>query len=60
MTTRARFDVHVNSLATGVVHAAECVVEEDAGFVSRVDFRYTPGYLDNPGGFPQDRMIGGT
>ena len=60
MTTRARFDVHVNSRATGVVHAAECVVEEDAGFVSRVDFRYTPGYLDNPGGFPQDRMIGGT
>ena len=54
MTTRARFDVHVNSPATGIVHAADCVVEEDAGFVRRVDFRYTPGYLANPGRFPLD------
>ena len=54
MTTRARFDIHVNSRATGIVHAADCVVEEDAGFVRRVDFRYTPRYLGNPGGFPLD------
>lgn len=54
MTTRARFDIHVNSRATGIVHAADCVVEEDAGFVHRVDFRYTPGYLGNPGRFPLD------
>ncbi|MDE0000914.1 MAG: type II toxin-antitoxin system HipA family toxin [Rhodospirillaceae bacterium] len=54
MTTRARFDIHVNSRATGIVHAADCVVEEVAGFVRRVDFRYTPGYLGNPGRFPLD------
>ena len=54
MTTRAPFEVHVNSLATGIVHAADCVVEEDAGLVRRVDFRYTPGYLDDPGRFPLD------
>ena len=54
MTTRARFDIHVNSRATGIVHAADCVVEEDAGFVRRVDFRYTPRYLENSGRFPLD------
>ena len=54
MTTRARFDIHVNTRATGIVHAADCVVEEDAGFVRRVDFRYTPRYLDSPGRFPLD------
>ena len=54
MTTRARFDIHVNSRVTGIVHAADCVVEEDAGRVRRVDFRYTSGYLDNPGRFPLD------
>lgn len=54
MTTRARFDIHVNSRATGVIHAADCVVEEDAGLVRRVDFRYTPGYLGSPGRFPLD------
>ncbi|MYF70426.1 MAG: hypothetical protein F4053_08125 [Proteobacteria bacterium] len=54
MTTRARFDIYVNSRATGIVHAADCVVEEDAGFVHRVDFRYTPVYLGNPGRFSLD------
>ncbi|MYE13852.1 MAG: type II toxin-antitoxin system HipA family toxin [Gammaproteobacteria bacterium] len=54
MTTRARFDIHVNTRATGIVHAADCVVEEDAGSVRRVDFRYTPRYLESPGRFPLD------
>lgn len=54
MTTRAHFDIHVNSRDMGIVHAAECIVEEDAGLVRRVDFRYTPGYLDQPSGFPLD------
>ena len=54
MKTRARFDVHLSSAGTGVVHAADCVVEEDAGFVRRVDFRYTPDYLAHPRGFPLD------
>ena len=54
MTTRARFDIHINSPATGIVHAADCVLEEDAGFVRRVDFRYTLDYLAHPRGFPLD------
>ena len=54
MTTRVRFDIHVNSRSTGIVHAADCVVEEDAGFMRRLDFRYASGYLDNPGRFPLD------
>ena len=54
MTTRVRFDIHLNSPATGIVHAADCVLEEDAGFVRRVDFRYTLDYLAHPRGFPLD------
>ena len=54
MTTRVRFDIHVNSRGMGIVHAADCVVEEDAGFVRRVDFRYTLAYLEHPGGFALD------
>lgn len=54
MTTRARFDIHANTHATGIVHAADCVVEEDAGLVRRVDFRYTSGYLASPARFPLD------
>ncbi|MCY3841441.1 MAG: HipA N-terminal domain-containing protein [Gammaproteobacteria bacterium] len=52
--TRARFDIHVDSTVTGVVPAAECVIEEEAGLVRRVDFRYTPEYVENPDAFPLD------
>lgn len=52
--TRARFDIHVASTVTGVVQAAECVIEEDAGLVRRVDFRYTQQYVENPNAFPLD------
>ena len=52
--TRARFDIHVDSTVTGVVRAAECVIEEDAGLVRRVDFRYTEQYVENPNAFPLD------
>ena len=54
MTTRARFDVHLDTAGTGVIHAAECVLEEDAGFLRRVDFRYTLDYLAHPSAFPLD------
>lgn len=55
MTTRVRLDIHVSSPATGVVHAAECVIEEEAaGIAGRVDFRYTPAYLEHPGAFALD------
>ena len=52
--TRARFDIHVDSTVTGGVRAAECVIEEDAGLVRRVDFRYTQQYVENPNAFPLD------
>ena len=52
--TRARFDIHVDSTVTGVVQAAECVIEEDAGLVRRVDFRYTEQYVENPNAFALD------
>ena len=54
MTSSARYDVHVNTAAMGLFHAADCVVEEDAGSVRRVDFRYTADYLVHPGAFPLD------
>ena len=54
MTTRVRFDIHLNCSGTGVIHAADCVLEERAGFVRRVDFRYTLHYLAHPRGFPLD------
>lgn len=52
--TRARFDIHVDSTATGVVHAVECIVEEEAGLARRVDSRYTPEYAEDPRAFPLD------
>ena len=52
--TRARFDIHVDSTVTGVVHAAECVIEEEAGLPRRVGFRYTRQYVENPNAFPLD------
>ncbi|MYA16632.1 MAG: type II toxin-antitoxin system HipA family toxin [Gammaproteobacteria bacterium] len=52
--TRARFDIHLDSTVTDVVHAAECVIEEEAGLVRRVDFRYTPDYVENPNAFALD------
>ena len=54
MTTRARFDLYIDSPGMGPIHAADCVVEEEAGFVRRVDFRYTPDYLGQPTAFPLD------
>lgn len=52
--TRARFDIHLDSAVTNVVQAAECVIEEEGGLVRRVDFRYTPEYVENPSAFPLD------
>ena len=52
--TLARFDIHVDTPATGACHAAECVLEEDSGVLRRVDFRYTRDFLELPGAFPLD------
>jgi serine/threonine-protein kinase HipA len=54
LTTKARYDVFLNTPATGQVHAADCVIEEDAGLVTRVAFRYRDIYLDQDGAFPVD------
>ena len=52
MTTKTRYDIFLNTPATGQVHAADCVVEEDSGLVTRVAFRYQDNYLDQEAAFP--------
>jgi serine/threonine-protein kinase HipA len=44
----------MNLTKTGVVHAAECVLEEEHGALNRVGFRYTPTYLAHPAAIPID------
>ena len=51
---RIRRDVYLNTPATGLVHAADCVVEEIDGVIERVAFRYRTAYLDRPGAFSID------
>ena len=51
---RIRRDVYLNTPAMGLVHAADCVVEESDGGVERVAFRYRAAYLDRPGAFSID------
>ena len=53
-TERARYDIHLNTAATGVIHAADCVIEEDAGRVRQVAFRYRDDYLRHPSAFALD------
>lgn len=43
--TRERYDLHINTVHTGVVRAVECVLEEEGGSLSRAGFRYRPDYL---------------
>ena len=59
MTIRGRFDVHVELAGGRRIHAGDCVVEEDAGAVRRVGFRYAGDYLGEPSAFPLDpRQLG--
>ena len=51
---RIRRDAYLNTPATGLVHAGDCVVEESDGVVERVAFRYRAAYLDRPGAFSVD------
>ena len=51
---RIAFDVHVEHPGGRRIHAGDCVVEEDAGLVRRVSFRYTADYLGEPAAFPLD------
>ena len=52
MTTRR--DIYVNAEATGLLHAADCAIEEVDGRVRRVAFRYRAAYLDHSRAFAVD------
>ena len=54
MTDRARFDVYLNLPTQGIEKAAECVLEETGGRLTRFAFRYDPSYLARPASFPLD------
>ena len=49
-----RRDIYVNAAATGLLHAADCAIEEVDGRVRRVAFRYRAAYLDHPRAFALD------
>lgn len=54
MTTKARYDIYFNTPATGVIHAADCVVVEVNGQPQRIGFRYRDTYLNHPNAFSID------
>ena len=45
---RQRYDLYLNTRQTGIVHAADVVLVEESGFLTRVGFRYRPDYLGEP------------
>lgn len=51
---RASYDIHLNTSATGLIKAAQCVVEESDDIPRRVGFRYLASYLEHPGAFALD------
>ncbi|MEP5230164.1 MAG: type II toxin-antitoxin system HipA family toxin [Alloalcanivorax sp.] len=51
---RQRYDLYLNTRQTGIVHAAEVVLLEESGFLTRVGFRYRPDYLNHRLAFPLD------
>jgi serine/threonine-protein kinase HipA len=52
--TRQRLDLYLATGALGVCHAADVVLEEEAGALRRVGFRYRPEYLAHNDAFPLD------
>lgn len=54
MTIKARYDIYINTLATGIIHAADCVVEELNGQPQLIGFRYREAYLNHPNAFAID------
>ena len=54
LTTKARYDIFLNTPVLGQVRAASCVIEEDDGLPTRVAFRYEGNYLGQNGAFPID------
>ncbi|MFT6955268.1 MAG: serine/threonine-protein kinase HipA [Halieaceae bacterium] len=54
MTTKARYDIYLKTSGLGIMHAAECVVQEESASVQRVDFRYRSEYLEHSAAFAID------
>lgn len=54
MIERARFDIYLNPPAAGVCKAAECVLEENDGRLTRFAFRYDPSWPALLASFPLD------
>lgn len=52
--TKAAYDIYLNTPATGIVHAADCVIEEHQGGPQRLGFRYRPSYLQLSNAFSID------
>lgn len=54
MIERARYDIYLNPPMEGVRKAAECVLEETDGRLTRFAFRYDPSWPALPASFPLD------
>ncbi|MGB1109206.1 MAG: type II toxin-antitoxin system HipA family toxin [Gammaproteobacteria bacterium] len=51
---RQRYDLYLNTAATGITRAAEIVLLEHNGRLTEAAFRYTPDYLAMPSAFSLD------
>lgn len=51
---KQRYDLYLNTFATGLIKAAEAVLVETAGQLSQMGFRYTEVYLAHPLAFALD------
>lgn len=54
--TKVAYDIYLNTATTGIVHAADCVIEEQNGKVQRIGFRYKPDYLNQAVAFSIDPL----
>jgi serine/threonine-protein kinase HipA len=54
---KAAYDIYLNTSNTGIVHAADCVIEELNGKVQRIGFRYKTDYLNHTSAFSVDPHI---
>lgn len=51
---KARYDIYVNTISLGVMKAAEAILLEEGGLLTRFGFRYTENYIDQPLAFALD------
>ncbi len=49
-----RYDLYINTPATGLIKAAEVVLLETSGLLTQMAFRYTEAYREYPNAFPLD------